>query len=143
LAQAQRVDVKRVDVVWTLHDETIFVLLGKGTRSSRDLVEQARNVHQFWIELKLAGLDLRQVEHLIDKLQKMLAGAVDASQRLQCLFGAKACNIAYHHLGQADNRVERRAKLVTHVGEKSRFRAVGGLGLSHGFFELFLALLEL
>jgi hypothetical protein len=35
-----------------------------------------------WIELELSGLDLRQIEHLVDEAEQVGAGAVHALQWL-------------------------------------------------------------
>ena len=43
-----------------------------------------------------------------------------AAQRLERLLGAEARRIGDHHLGEADDGVERRAQLVAHVGEELR-----------------------
>ena len=46
------------------------------------------------------------------------------------LLGAeRAEDAALHHLGEADDGVERRAQLVAHVGEEFGLGAVGALGL--------------
>ena len=50
----------------------------------------------------------------------MGASAVHALQRLLRLFRAKARRVRDHHLGQADDGVERRAQLVAHAGEELR-----------------------
>ena len=46
-----------------------------------------------------------------------------------------------HHFRETNDGVERRAKLMTHIGEEGRFRAIGGVGLvfgvTQGFFHLF------
>ena len=50
----------------------------------------------------------------------MRPGAVHALQRLQRLFRPEARRICDHHLGQADDGVERRAQLVAHAGDELR-----------------------
>jgi hypothetical protein len=72
------------------------------------------------IELELAGFDLREVQYLVDEAQEVAAGGIHTAQRFQCLFCAEARRVADHHLGQADDGVERRAQLVAHAGEELR-----------------------
>jgi hypothetical protein len=50
----------------------------------------------------------------------MRAGAVHALQRLKRLFRAEARRVGDHHLGEADDGVERGAQLVAHAGYELR-----------------------
>src|SRR5271155_3698649 len=50
------------------------------------------------------------------------------------LVAQPAENLALHHLGEADNRVEWRAQFVTHRRQERRFGAVRGLRLLLGSF---------
>jgi hypothetical protein len=61
-----------------------------------------------------------QVEHLVDEAKKVSTSAVHALQRLLRLLSAEARHVADHHLGQADDGVERRAQLVAHAGDELR-----------------------
>ena len=72
------------------------------------------------IELELAGLDLGEVQHLVDEAEQVGAGAMHALERFQRLFGAEARRVGDHHLGQPDDGVERRAQLVAHAGDELR-----------------------
>jgi hypothetical protein len=47
-------------------------------------------------------------------------GGIDTAQRFQRLFSSEARGVTDHHLGQADDGVERRAQFVTHAGEELR-----------------------
>src|SRR5215831_5871189 len=77
-------------------------------------------MHGLWVELELSGLDLRQVEHLVDEAKEVCPSAVHALQRLLRLFRAEARRVAEHHLGQPDDGIERRAQLVAHAGDELR-----------------------
>jgi hypothetical protein len=59
------------------------------------------------VELELSGLDLRQVEHLVDEAKQVSISAVHALQRLLRLFCSEPRRVFDHHLGQADDSVER------------------------------------
>ena len=49
-----------------------------------------------------------------------MPAALHAAQRLLRLLGAELRRVGDHHLGQADDGVERRAQLVAHAGEELR-----------------------
>ena len=97
---------------WASTVEAVLVLLGKLARSTDHLFDQWCELHGLRIELKFAGLDLRQVEHLIDEAKQVSSGAVHALQRFLRLFRTEARCVRDHHLGKPDNGVERRAQLV-------------------------------
>jgi len=107
-------------VLLGVDDEAVLVLLGKLSGGSDDLVDQRCSPHGLWVELELSGLDLRQVEHLVDEAKEVCPSAVHALQRLLRLFRAEARRVAEHHLGQPDDGIERRAQLVAHAGDEVR-----------------------
>ena len=77
-----------------------------------------------------AGLDARHVEDVVDDREEILAARADVAAILLVLLRAeRAEDAALHHLGEADDGVERRAQLVAHVGEELGLGAVGALGL--------------
>ena len=59
----------------------------------------------------------------------MLAGAVDLLEVGHELGLAELLGLLLQHLAVADDRVERRAQLVAHVGEEGALRLVGLYGL--------------
>jgi hypothetical protein len=67
LPQSHGVDGQRAQAVTALDHEAVVVLLGKLSGGADDLVDQRRQLHTFTVEFKLAGFDLREVEHLIDE----------------------------------------------------------------------------
>src|SRR4029077_20205174 len=100
---------------------TVLVFLGELSRGADNLVDKARQIDRLDIELKLPGFDLRKVEYLVDEFQQGLSGGIHTMQRLQRLFRAEVRRVGDHHLGQADDRIKRRAQLVAHSGEELRF----------------------
>src|SRR5262249_25079821 len=70
---------------------------------------------------QLAGLDLRQIEHVIDESEQVLAVGLKSSEYAEHLFGRLTVSAVCHQFGVAQNGVERRAQFVTHIGEKLRF----------------------
>ena len=52
--------------------QAVLVLLGELARSADHLVDQRRELHRLRVELELAGLDLGEVEHLVDKAEEVV-----------------------------------------------------------------------
>jgi hypothetical protein len=80
------------------HHEAVLVLLGQVFRGADDLLNQRRQIHGLRIKFELAGLNLREVEHLIDEDEQVGAGRIHATQRLQRLFRTEAPRIADRQL---------------------------------------------
>ena len=84
------------------------------------------------MQIQPTGVDPRQIEDLVDQVQKMLAALPDQTD----IFGLprleRPGNPVLQHLGEAEDRIERRAQLMAHIGEELRFGDVGGLGGSFG-----------
>src|SRR4029453_16180501 len=62
--------------------------------------------------------NLGKVEDVVDEGQQMLAGRVDVFQVLVLLIVQLPEHALRQDLGEPDDRVERRAQLVRHVGEE-------------------------
>ncbi len=73
----------------------------------------------------------------------MVAGVFDLLQVRHDVFLPGIRRILLQDLAVADDRVQRRAQLVAHVGQEFRFHLVGAFGVLHRQFELLLALLQL
>src|SRR5262249_60880595 len=82
LPQPHRVPRRGAELISGFDDEPILVLLRELPRRADDLIDERRQIHRLGAELELAGLDLREVEHLIDKAEQVRAGAVHAIERL-------------------------------------------------------------
>ena len=83
-------------------------------------------VHRLERERLPAGLDARDVEHLVDQLEQVVAGAQDVlDARLRLVLEA----VEHEQLAEAEDRVERRAQLVAHAREELALGLVGALGL--------------
>src|SRR5215469_7437665 len=70
--------------------KAVLVLLGELARGADDFIDKPRQIDPLGIELELAGLDLREVENLVDEAQQVSAGRIHAPQRFQGLFRAEA-----------------------------------------------------
>ena len=99
-------------------------------------LDQAGHVEALEVQLHLAGLDLGEVEDVVDELEQMLAGRVDLLEIVRELLGAEVGRILLEHLAVADDGVERRAQLVGHVGQELGLVAVGLLELAALVFDL-------
>ena len=80
-------------------------------------------------EPELARLDLRQVEDIVDEREQMLAVRPDVLQDLLRLVRHVAVDAVEKHLRVAENRIQRRAELVAHVGQELRLVLAGDLEL--------------
>ena len=123
LVGAEAADIGRAD-----HLDDILILVGQRLDDRHYLLDQRWNVDRLDEDIHLASLDLRQVEDVVDQSQQVPAGAFDLLQvfdrRLVVLVGG----VLLQNFAVADDRVERRAQLVRHVGEEARFGLVGDFG---------------
>lgn len=76
-------------------------------------------------ELELSGFDFRQVEDIVDQLQQQFVVRFDNFAEFGDLFGIPRLG---DQVRKTDDRVQRSAYLVTHVGEERRFETVRFLG---------------
>ena len=97
--------------------------LGAGQRPRR-LDGRLQAIHQVEVmrlQHQGAGLDARQVEHMLDQAQQVAAAGADDVHQLgpPCRIGT----LGLQQLGRADHAVERAAQFMAHVGQEA------GLGL--------------
>src|SRR5262249_40796108 len=71
LPQPHGVDCQCAEVLLGVNDDAVLVLLGKLPGGADDLIDQRCELHGLRIELKLSGLDLREVEYLVDKPEQV------------------------------------------------------------------------
>ena len=81
------------------------------------------------IEVHAAGLDLGEIQHRVDQLQKVLAGRVDLPEVGNEGLWPEVLGFFLQHLAVADDGVERRAQLVGHAGQERGLVAIGDLDL--------------
>ena len=70
------------------------------------------------MDVHLAGLDLGQVEHVVDQRQEVGAGGVDGRRELDLLLAQVALRVVGQQARQDQQAVERRPQLVRHVGQE-------------------------
>ncbi len=102
--------------------------LGLRREYSRSAVDQAMQVEIGFFDIDLAGLDLGNVEHVLDQFEHGLRSFVHRLHHLDLLrVQAGVAQQVVH----SDDGVERGAHLVAHRGEESAFGLVRGLGAVH------------
>ena len=65
-----------------------------------------------------SGFDLRQVEDVVDEVEKVRSRRIDRPRELDLLLVEVALRVVGQQLRQDEQRVERRPKLVGHVGKE-------------------------
>ena len=105
--------------------------------------EQRRDLHGLEVEQHLPRFHLRQVEDVVDQREQMLAAAQDVAGEVALLVAHRADEPVAQDLREADDRVERRAQLVRHVGEELRLHPARVLELRVLLLERLLEPLEL
>src|SRR5439155_1251302 len=81
------------------------------------------DLHRADVHLQPSGLDLREVEDLVDEREQVLPAGVDGRRILHFLRVERAARVLRQQAGQDEHAVQRRAQLVRHVGEKLRLVA--------------------
>src|SRR4029079_3001131 len=104
--------------------------------------EYLADVERLERDLHLPRLDLRQIEHVVDQAEEVLAGGAYLLEIGDEILRLEIFRFLDEEIGVADDRVEWRAQLVAHVREELRFRAVGRLRRIARQLELVCALLE-
>ena len=117
--------------------EPLVVRLLRGERGDRadDVVE----LEVGGLEVELAGLDLGEIEDVVDDRQQRGAGVVDLADVVALLGVERRLE---GEVRQADDGVHRRADLVAHVRQELGLHLGGFLGLLLGRRELRLQPLE-
>src|SRR5262249_24690010 len=115
--------------------------LGERLQACDAILDELRHIDRSEIQLKLAGLDLGDVEEIVEQRQRVEAALMDVLDiPLVALVPDRAEPLAKHQLGEADDRVEGRAYLVTDLAEKFEPPRRGACGriwflLFRGFLE--------
>ena len=100
------------------HAQCNIVALSALAHQRHRIGERRSDIECRQVELHPARLDLRQVEDVVDESQQVLARRIDVVQVILLLLVHVAKELLLQHLGKTDDRVQRRAKLMRHVGEE-------------------------
>ena len=113
---------------------------GRGGQRGHGVVERVAQVEVDGLQVELAGLDLGEVEDVVDHRQQVIGRELHHPEVLALLGGELGVQ---RQLGHADDAVHGRADLVAHVGQELALGPVGGLGGLLGPHQLPLRLLPL
>ncbi len=106
----------------------------------RHRVGDLRRIDRDALQLQLAGLDLREIEDVVDDRQQVLSGAGD-HLRVAALAGRQVAR--GQEFGHHQHAVHRRADLVAHGGQEGRLGGVGGFRRLLGLAQVRGAVLHL
>ena len=87
-------------------------------------------------ERELPRFDLGEIQNVVDQSKQVLAVLLHSVQHLARLRRQLAVQAILHQLGIAEDGVERRAELVTHVGQELRFVLARQFELPGFIFDL-------
>ena len=85
------------------------------------------------LDVHAPGLDLGEVEDVVDDRQQRIAGVADGGGEVALVVGQRRVQQQPAH---ADHRVHRRADLVAHRRQEGALGFVGGFGLGAGLLRL-------
>ena len=106
--------------------------VGLGGEEVHGAVDDLAQVEVGDVEVELAGLDLGEVEDVVDDDEERFAADADGAGELALLVRQVGHE---QEVGHADDAVHRRADFVAHVGEEFALEPVGRLGRDHGGLE--------
>ena len=130
------VGVHRADVVGALDHQRVAVLLDQRLDDRLDVPDELADLERLQEQVHPAGLDLGEVQDVVDQPEQVLAGRVDPLEVREERLLVEVLGLLLEHLGVADDGVQRRPQLVAHVRQELRL-VLAGLG------KLAVRLLEL
>ena len=130
-------------------DREVESLLARHRREGAlDVLADRAQLRAAGVHVHLPRLDLGEVEDVVDQREQVRAGVVDRGRRVDLLGREVPALVRRQHLGQDQQRVQRRAQLVRHVREELGLvlraeRELLGLLLERRAGHLDLAVLDL
>ena len=122
LADARLVGMHVADVRRAMDDDFVAVLGCHRPDRRNHVVHQRADREALDVQVHSAGFDLREVEDVVDELEKMMRRAQDALEWLHLLGMLQLARILEQHLSHPDDRVQRRTQLVRHVRQELRLQ---------------------
>src|SRR6185437_11489559 len=103
--------------------------LGERLQAVDAILDELRHLDRGEIELELTGLDLGNVEQIVEERKRIEAALMDVLDiALVAVVADRTEALLEHQLGEAEDRIQRRAHLVTDLGEEIE-TARGGVGV--------------
>ena len=96
-----------------------------GDQQAIEIGDQFSDREWCFLEGHFLGVDLRQIENVIEQIEQVVGGVGNLVQ-LVALAGVDVA--ATEHVGHADNGVHRGTQFVAHIGQEGALGPIGGLG---------------
>lgn len=116
---------------------------GQRFEHAAQALDQAFHLSAFRAHLELAGLDLGNVENVVDQVEQVIAGRVDRICELDLFIAQVAFGVFRQQFGQDQRAVQRRAQLVGHIGQELGLVLARALQLVGARLQLVLSLHQL
>jgi hypothetical protein len=142
LAEAARVGVQGAVGLDRAHRQGDAPRSGERPQRGRQAGQRLGQAERRGLDVHLAGLDLREIEDVVDQGQQVLAGLGDVVDVVGLLGRQHPKPLRRQHARHPDDRVERGAQLVAHPRQELALGPAGRLGFLLGLPQrrLFLAL---
>ena len=112
------------------HHEVQALGLGEVAHQALDPVQQRVQAEGLLVDDQFTGLDLGQVENVIDDVQQIAASLAHHADHGTLILGER---LVFQQLGETENGVHGRAQFVAHVGQEPGLRLARGFGGLAGF----------
>ena len=99
------VGAEAANIGWADHFDDILTLVCQRLDNRQHLLKQSLNVYRLDEDIHLSGLDLRQVENVVDQSQQMPAGTFDLLQVVDRLFVVLIDGVLLQDLAVADDGI--------------------------------------
>ena len=137
LPRLGQVGLHRAEVGREVQLEPVGFLGDEAADGVGEIAQHRLDLKALDVDLHLAAFDLAEVEHAVDEAEQVARVALDLAEVGNEVLGLRdVVDLLRHHLGVADDRRERRAQLVAHVGEEGRLGEIGGFRCRLGGGEL-------
>ncbi len=115
--------------------------LAFGVRAHRvdDVADDALAHHRFEMRFDLAGLDLRDIQQVVDEREQVSRARLDRGELFFLVSIERTGQLEHQRAGESDDGIERCAQFVRHVGQELALHAVGGLGTVLGVAQFLRA----
>src|SRR5258708_29163255 len=110
------------DIAVEAHDKLELLGRRRHRYGPNDVANGVAELKWGALEFDLAGLNLGQIQDVVEKLKERLAGG-ENGLRVVLLLGAE--RRVEEEIGHSDDRIHRRSNFVAHAGEEGAFGAVG------------------